>query len=270
VSAYRGSLRAAFTGTHIYVVNVVPLDSYLQSVVPSEMPSSWSPAALQAQSVAARTYASYEIAHPKNKHYYDVYDDTRDQVYSGKAHEAASTNAAVKATENPKAQTGDVLVDADGHPAFTQFSSSDGGWTVSGGQSYLPAQRDPYDGLVPSSVHSWATSVSARAIQQAYGGQLGSLRALVVTGRDGNGQWGGRITALTLRGSSGSVDLTGSEFRYAFGLRSEWFQVILPPGSPTEVTAETASGTATVGWEPPAVQKGVAAVRGYRAVLQPG
>ena len=41
VVAYRGALRAAFTGDHIFVVNVVKLDSYLLSVVPSEMPASW-------------------------------------------------------------------------------------------------------------------------------------------------------------------------------------------------------------------------------------
>lgn len=270
VAAYRGTLRAAFTGSRIYVVNVVALDSYLLSVVPSEMPSSWSPAALQAQAVAARTYASYEVAHPKNKPYYDVYDDTRDQVYGGKAHEAASTTAAVKATEDAKQKTGDILVDSHGDPAFTQFSSSDGGWTVAGGQPYLPAQRDPYDGLVPSSVHSWAATISAAAIQKAYGSQIGTFRALVVTGRDGNGQWGGRITTMTLQGSTGSVNLTGSDFRYAFGLRSEWFTVILPPGQPTEVTAGVSSGSATVGWQPPAAQRNVAAVSGYRVVLHPG
>jgi stage II sporulation protein D len=184
IAAYRGELRAAFTGTKVYVVNVVPLDSYLLSVVPSEMPASWAPAALQAQAVAARTYASYEIAHPKNRPYYDVYDDTRDQVYGGKAHEAGSSSAAVRATEDPKQLTGDILVDSQGDPAFTQFSSSDGGWTVSGGQPYLPAQRDPFDGLVPSSVHSWSATVSAGAIQQVYGSQIGRLRSLVVTGRD--------------------------------------------------------------------------------------
>jgi hypothetical protein len=91
-----------------------------------------------------------------------------------------------------------------------------------------------------------------------------------VTGRDGNGQWGGRITTLTLQGTSGSVDLTGSDFRYAFGLRSEWFQVILPPGLPTDVTAGVSSDTATVGWQPPAAQRDVAAVSGYRVVLHPG
>jgi SpoIID/LytB domain protein len=270
MAPYRGTLRAAFTGSRIFVVNALPLDDYLLSVVPSEMPSSWAPAALQSQAVAARTYASYEIAHPKNKPYYDVFDDTRDQVYGGKSHEFASTTAAVRATEDLKAETGDILVDNDGHPAFTQFSSSDGGWTVNGGQPYLPAQRDPYDGLVPSSVHSWSATISAQSIQQAYGEQIGRLRSLVVTGRDGNGQWGGRVETLTLRGTEGSVDVTGSAFRYEFGLRSEWFQVILPPGPPTEVTAETSAGTATVGWRPPVAQKSVATVRGYRVVLNPG
>jgi len=39
IAAYRGSLRAAFNGTRIFVVNVVQLDDYLLSVVPSEMPA---------------------------------------------------------------------------------------------------------------------------------------------------------------------------------------------------------------------------------------
>jgi stage II sporulation protein D len=58
IAPYRGNLRAAFTGTRIYVVNVAPIDQYLRSVVRSEMPSSWAPAALEAQAVAARTYAA--------------------------------------------------------------------------------------------------------------------------------------------------------------------------------------------------------------------
>ena len=270
VAAYRGTLRAAFNGTRIFVVNVVRLDDYLLSVVPSEMPASWSPAALQAQAVAARTYASYEIAHPKNKPYYDVFDDTRDQVYGGKAHEAGSTTAAVKATQDPKTQTSAVLHDAKGSPAFTQFSSSDGGWTVDGGQAYLPAQRDPYDGLVPSSVHTWSATVSAASIEHAYGSQIGDLRAVVVTDRDGNGQWGGRITEIQVVGDDGRLTLSGSTFRYAFGLRSEWFRVVLPPARPTQVTATVSSGVATVGWQPPPARSGVAPVTGYRVELRPG
>ena len=268
IAPYRGNLRAAFTGTRIYVVNVVAIDQYLRSVVPSEMPSSWSPAALQAQAVAARTYAAYEMAHPKNQPYYDVYDDTRDQMYIGQSHEAASTTAAVQATEDPATQTGDILT-SDGGPAFTQFSSSNGGWSVYGGQPYLPAQQDPYDGLVPSSVHSWSTTVPASTIAQLYGKQIGTLHSIAITGRDGHGQWGGRVTSLELQGSSGTVSLTGTDFRLALGLRSEWFTVVPPPGPPSDVTATVTGGVATVGWQPPA-SNGGAAVSGYKVVLQPG
>ena len=268
IAPYRGALRAAFTGTRIYVVNVVPIDQYLRSVVPSEMPASWAPAALQAQAVAARTYAAYELAHPKNSPYYDVYDDTRDQMYIGQSHEAASTTAAVTATEDADKQTG-VILDANDAPAFTQFSSSNGGWTVYGGQPYLPAQRDPYDGLVPSSVHSWSTGVSASTLATIYGKQLGQLRSIVVTGRDGHGQWGGRVTSLELHGSTGTVSLTGTDFRFALGLRSEWFTVVPPPGPPREVTATVAGGVATVDWQPPSAD-GSGGITGYRVVLRPG
>ncbi|MBV9293760.1 MAG: SpoIID/LytB domain-containing protein [Frankiales bacterium] len=270
VTRYRGSLRAAFTGSHIIVVNDVPIDSYLRSVVPSEMPSSWSAAALQAQAIAARTYASYGIAHPKSKAYYDVFDDTRDQMYTGVGSEASSSDAAVVATENAKQQTATILEDSHGDAAFTQFSSSDGGWTVAGGESYLPAQRDPYDG-VPSvswNPHTWSTTVSASGIASAFP-SIGRLRAVVVDSRDGHGQWGGRITSLTLRGSSGHVALTGSEFRYDLGLRSEWFQVLEPPDAPTDVTAVRSGDSVHVGWVASKAHSG-APVRGYRVVAAPG
>jgi stage II sporulation protein D len=268
---YRGGLVAAFTGSRIFVVNDVLLESYLRSVVPSEMPSSWAPAALQAQTVAARTYASYGIAHPKNKPYYDVYDDTRDQMYTGVGSEIESTDAAVLATQDPAKGVAFRLEDADGRPAFTQFSSSSGGWTVSGGQSYLPAKSDPYDGVpkLSWSPHSWRTTLSASGIESAYGGQLGRLRSVEVADRDGHGDWGGRITELTLHGSAGDVTVSGSSFRYTFGLRSEWFRIVLPPARPAHVVARRAGNSVTASWQPP--PEGTRATpTGYRVVAHPG
>jgi peptidoglycan hydrolase-like amidase len=47
-----------------------------------------------------------------------------------------------------------------------------------------------------------------------------------VTGRDGNGRWGGRVLTLNLRGSKGSVKgLSGDTFRSVLGLRSTWFDL---------------------------------------------
>ena len=262
VTRYRGRVRASFTGTGIYPVNLVVLDAYLRSVVPSEMPASWSPAALQAQAVAARTYATYGIQHPKTA-YYDVYDDTRDQAYTGVPNEDPRSDAAVSAT------AGQVLDDSTGHAAFTQFSAADGGWTAYGGQSYLPAHRDQYDGAVPNSADSWTTSLSAAQINAVFGGQIGSLREIDITGRDGNGQWGGRVTAMTLRGDRGSVSLSGTAFRNYFALRSEWFHLQVPPNAPTYVTASRTDTTAVVAWRPPASSSG-SPVTGYQVTLQPG
>ena len=76
-------------------VNVVGLEAYLYGVVPSEMPRDWLPEALKAQAVAARSYA---LAVKKSGSWFDLYPDTRSQVYLGIAHEAPSTTAAVQDT----------------------------------------------------------------------------------------------------------------------------------------------------------------------------
>ena len=54
---YRGVLNLRASGGQLRVINHLGIESYLASVVGSEMPHQWPLAALQAQSVAARTYA---------------------------------------------------------------------------------------------------------------------------------------------------------------------------------------------------------------------
>ena len=53
---------------------------------------------------------------------------------------------------------------------------------------------------------------------------LGTLKRVVVTQRDGNGQWYGRVERMTLDGSKKNVVVTGDTFRSRFGLRSSWFK----------------------------------------------
>jgi stage II sporulation protein D len=66
--------------------------------------------------------------------------------------------------------------------------------------------------------------VTSRSIEKAWPA-VGNLHAIDVTDRDGNGQWGGRISKLTLHGSTGDVVVTGDAFRGALGLRSTWFDL---------------------------------------------
>ena len=91
---YRGALDfRAGTFSGVDAVNSLPLDSYLRGVVPDESPPSWPIEALKAQAVAARTYA---VATMKPGATFDLYPDTRSQVYGGVAAEVASTNQAVE------------------------------------------------------------------------------------------------------------------------------------------------------------------------------
>jgi stage II sporulation protein D len=262
VATYRGSMVGELESGALEAVNVVNLELYLRAVVPAEMSSSWSAAALQAQAVAARTYARRGLNNPKAS-WYDVDGDPRDQAYGGVGVEAKRSTEAVEAT------AGEIIVDSSKRAILAQYASADGGWTVSGGEPYLPAKRDPYDGAVPNSSHAWTTSISAGSIAAAYP-QLGALKDIEITGRDGDGLWGGRVTALTLRGSRTSVALTGSDLQFALGLRSPWFRPVPTPAAPSALAASPAGKAVTATWKRPVPVRGAARVTGYRFTLSPG
>ncbi|HZO33830.1 MAG TPA: SpoIID/LytB domain-containing protein, partial [Gaiellaceae bacterium] len=92
---YRGKIVVSRTARTFDAVDLVGLEAYVKGVVAAEVPSNWPAAALQAQAVAARSYA---LANLRKGGDFDVYDDTRDQVYGGVAAETPETNAAVDAT----------------------------------------------------------------------------------------------------------------------------------------------------------------------------
>src|SRR5919198_3373303 len=117
---YRGSIQVDVVGGKLRAINYVGLEQYLYGVVPSEMPFGWHPEALKAQAVVARSYA---LAVRKTGAF-DLYPDTRSQVYLGIDPERPSTNAAVDAT------AGKVVL-YDGQVAKTYFFSTSGGRTAS-------------------------------------------------------------------------------------------------------------------------------------------
>jgi stage II sporulation protein D len=260
--SYRGSILGEIESGSMEAVNVVKLELYLLSVIPAEMPSSWPEVALQAQAVAARTYARHGIAHPKAS-WYDLDGDTRDQAYGGVGVETARTTKAIHAT------AGEVIVNSKGRAVLAQYASADGGYTVSGGVSYLPAKPDPYDGAIPNSDHAWTRSVSASRIVAAYP-QLGALKSIEITGRDGHGLWGGRVTTLTLMGSKVDVALSGVQLQFALGFGSPWFRPTPLPAAPSALKAKSSGQTVTATWKAPKSVKGASAVTGYTVTLSPG
>ena len=215
--SYRGALRAASPSpgsTDRDTVDVVTMDSYVRGVIPAEMPTSWSIEALKAQAVAARTYATWSRAQNPSRSW-QICDTSSCQVYRGLSAEDARGNQAVSHTARQILRYG-------GDAAFTQFSSSSGGWLSAGSRSYLVAKPDPYDDFSGNPVHDWTFQLGAARIQNAYPG-IGRLHRLHVIRREGNGQWGGRVVTVVLDGSKKNVTLSGDSFRAVFGLRSTWF-----------------------------------------------
>ncbi len=123
---YAGRLRLLRDGDGVQLVNHLPLESYISSVVGSEMPSSWNLEALRAQAVAARSYAMAHMARPANSHWH-LGDTTRWQAYRGletvntRTLQATGTTAGVILSyrggivESLYAATSQISTEAHGH-----------------------------------------------------------------------------------------------------------------------------------------------------------
>lgn len=219
---YRQKVALRFYESGARSVNIVTMENYLRGVVPREMPTSWPREAVQAQSVAARSYAARSQLSPRTS-IYDICDTAACQVYGGQDDESAGGNDAIAATKNQILKAGSAI-------ALTMFSSSNGGHSASGGTSYLVARKDPYDGRLRN--QKWSVWLSSSRIQSAYP-SIGKLRGVRVTERDGDGPWGGRVERVVITGSKGSVSVTGGSFKSRFGLKERLFGVFagLKPGT---------------------------------------
>ena len=202
--AYHGLLVVRSGGKRLSVVNSVDLDDYVRGVVGGEMPHNWGLAALEAQAVAARSYALATL-HP-NRHF-DLFSDTRSQVYGGIGYETPQTNFAVQ-------RTALKVLTWHGRVALTFFFSTSGGrtadvrevWPQFGDLPYLRSVSDPYD--ISSPHHTWQVVLSAAKLPGA--GALSLVHAP-----------DGRVTSVRI----GNRSLSGADFRQKLGLQSTWFDV---------------------------------------------
>ncbi|MDK1031254.1 MAG: SpoIID/LytB domain-containing protein, partial [Planctomycetia bacterium] len=95
---YRGRVRLKVVGgARIRAINHVNAEGYLAGVVGGEMAPAWPIEALKAQAIAARTYAFYQMTRAGSADF-DLYSDTRSQVYHGFSGETESVHRAVVET----------------------------------------------------------------------------------------------------------------------------------------------------------------------------
>ena len=211
---YRGSLEFRPDGAGgIETVEAVGLDDYVRGVISAEVPSGWPAEALKAQAVAARSYA---LANVTTGRAFDLYGDTRSQVFGGVTAENAATSAAVDATK------GQVVL-YKGKVANTLFFSTSGGRTASAFEStglnvpYLVPVADPYDTASP--YHDWGPMLLDAAVvakQFKLASPIADLQT--TTGPSG------RVQSVTIVSEDDSqVTMTANQVRGALELRSTWF-----------------------------------------------
>jgi len=232
-SYYEGFLRGANINGGTRTINVVSIEQYLRGVVPREVPSSWAVEALQAQAIAARSYALSEDTRWRASEgaatYADTCDTTTCQVYGGRYRDLGSgiipsffdtTDAAIAAT------AGQVRVFSDGTIARTEFSSSSGGWTVdASADGGFPAVEDLGDATAENPNSTWQVTVDLTSWVSSKG--LGRLIAIDESDRTGNGPDGGHVNEADFIFEAGTITLTGDEVRnsskFPATLKSRWF-----------------------------------------------
>mgnify|MGYP000005099963 CR=1 FL=1 len=143
----RGRLKIFTVNSQIKVVNQIGLEDYVKGVITKEMPlgkGNENYEALKAFSICVRTYALLKIS--ENKSFFDIYPDTRDQVYGGVDAENPLSNKIVDETR------GQILL-YNGSPAVIFYHAACGGYTEDAKNVFskndLPYLKSIQDGEQP-------------------------------------------------------------------------------------------------------------------------
>lgn len=144
---FRGKIQISSSGNSLEIVNIINLEDYVKGVLAKEMPvgkNGENFEALKALAVCVRTYAVQKMK--AGKLYFDIYADTRDQVYGGLDAEKPISNTAVDETKN-------IILKHHNNPALVYYHSTCGGQTEAS-QNVFTKVNIPYlisikDGLDP-------------------------------------------------------------------------------------------------------------------------
>lgn len=215
---YRGALETVPTESEagsLNVVNALAIEQYAKGVMPNEVPPSWPMEELKAHAVAVRSIA---ITGDVGGNGFDLYSDTRSQVYEGLESEYDRTNDAVAATRGQ-------VVTYRGDIAQTLYSACSGGHTESavnvfgGSVPYLVGVPDPYDYYCP--LHRWTLEFTGPEISSRLGAYLqGRLKRIAIV-RTGVSP---RIVTARLYGTGGVSTVTGSQLSVALGGYDTWMK----------------------------------------------
>ena len=212
-TGYRGYYLVGFNDKgRLQVINYVDLDDYIAGVLGGEIIESWPMETIKAQAVAARTYVLYKINSSKDR-FFDVVNDTGDQMYVGVRGETWKYKQAVR-------QTRHEVLTRDNKPICAYYHSNCGGGTSDSWNVFkkdkgaLKGVKCPYCAGAPNS--TWGKTINTETIRWKLkndGYNVGKIFSIKPYSKDQST----RIIYLEITHSWGTTYILSSEFRRIMG-----------------------------------------------------
>ncbi len=233
---YRGGFQYhRRTGGNLTVVNVLPLEDYINGVVCYEMGREWPLEALKAQALCARTYVLKNLG-KHNSHGFDICPSDSCQVYRGMGSERPDYGPS-EASMRAVAETAGMVVKYNGRLAEVFYVSSFGGASedaknIWGSDTvneypYLRGVEDPYEADLDyaNAFSPWTvTYTTSQLTQQLQKSGLGvgtSVKSLELHYSDL-----GNVIQATVHWANGqNSTISASNIRSRFDVRSIRFTV---------------------------------------------
>lgn len=221
---YRGGITMqSLAESDVTLINELPFDHYLYSVVPSEMPASWHMEALKAQAVAARNYAMVTMGR-HDSYGFDLCSTEHCQAYNGLAQENSSSTEAVNATKGKVITYNGALISAFYHSSSGGHTEdSENVWSTK--TDYIRGVEDKY--CLGSPHDNWAVELNRDEIKDklaASGMDLGEIRDIRILECSKYG----RVTKLEIKGSKDTRVFEKEKIRSILGtrlLKSIWYDL---------------------------------------------
>ncbi len=215
---YRGTLAVSRTeDSRLVLMETLPLEDYVRSVVPSEMPARWPLAALKAQAVTARTFARHRMTNTDGRRWLSRLD----MAYRGTYVESRRTDKAVRETK-------EQILWWHNRPLPAFFHSTCGGHTVPAESVFGAHGIPPLEGTTcrwckNSPYYRWDSYLSNDPLAQKLQARgIEEINHMIVVDRDEFG----RAARLLINNSK---EIPAADFRMAVGsgtIRSTWFSII--------------------------------------------
>lgn len=218
-SEYRGIIEVQRKSGGLRVINILSMQQYLYSVVPSEIESNSHIEAIKAQAVAARTYAVSQMNRHRDNEF-DLCATTHCQMYRGTSWERSRSNQAVDETDG-------IVIRYNGQLISAFYFATSGGHTEnvenvwSGNYPYLRGVKDEYE----PKTDPWTKTYTRKELENLLenkGVNIGTLKSIKTDYTES-----GRVLKMTFVGTDGEKTYTKESTRLLFSLKSQMFIIEL-------------------------------------------